>query len=236
MSSVRVAVPGGDVSVAIDEPDARVRRHASPALFVLGHGAGGSLADPLLVALARAIASRGHRVVRFNFLYSEARRRLPDPSILLESTWRGVLGFVRAELASEAGRRLIIGGKSMGGRMATHLAVAGEAVDGIVLFGYPLHPARRPDKLRAAHLAQLRVPTLFVSGSRDALCDLQLLRPAIAPVAELARLHVIEGADHALALPRRSGTTLDDTVTSVVDVVDSWLARDVVPRSRCEAR
>jgi len=119
--------------------------------------------------------------------------------------------------------------------MATHLAAAGEAVDGVVLFGYPLHPAKKPEKLRAAHLSTIRAPSLFVQGSRDALCDLGLLRPVVAAMSGRAELAVIEGADHSLARPLRSGATLENTAVDVARLVDDWLARRVAARARSGA-
>jgi predicted alpha/beta-hydrolase family hydrolase len=117
---------------------------------------------------------------------------------------------------------LIIGGKSMGGRMASHLAAAGAAVDGLVFLGYPLHPAGRPDRLRDAHLPRIRVPMLFLTGTRDALCELALLRRVLAPLPS-ARLQVIDDADHSFAVRRSSGRGSDAVLGELVDAIDDWL-------------
>jgi hypothetical protein len=201
---------------------ARVRAPASPrgALFVFGHGAGGALDDRLLVALDRLLEERGHGVVRFNFAYREAGRRLPDPVPRLETTYRAVIEHARAAIAHG---RLFIGGKSMGGRIATHLAAEGERVDGVVLLGYPLHPAKRPDKLRDAHLGRIGVPVLFLQGTRDPLCDLALLLRAVQPMGERATVHVVEGGDHSLGVARASGRTKDEVREEIGAAVDAWL-------------
>lgn len=183
-------------------------RSPQGAFFVLAHGAGGSLEDPLLVEVARALAKRGHGVARFNFGYRDAGRRLPDRAPILEATWLEVLQHLRRRRKA---RRFILGGKSMGGRMASHLAARGEAMHGLLLLGYPLQPMTRPSRkpdapapvLRSAHLPEIEAPTLFVQGTRDPLCDLALLRPALASMKARRDLLVIEGADHSLAVPKK---------------------------------
>ena len=197
-------------------------RDASAALFVLAHGAGGSLEDPLLLDVHRALALAGHGVIRFNFLYRDRGAKLPDKTPLLEATWRAVLAWAR-ERFPEHGARLVIGGKSMGGRMASHLAAAGDSVSGLFLLGYPLHPAKQPEKLRDAHLASIPVRSFFAQGSKDALCDLALMRPAVAKMGALAQLFVIEGADHSLALPKKAGISAADLNSNIVAEACRWL-------------
>jgi predicted alpha/beta-hydrolase family hydrolase len=135
--------------------------------LILGHGAGAGQTSGFMVAFATALAERGIDIVTFNFLYSELRRRIPDPNARLESCWRAVIETVRSRITSNADR-LAIGGKSMGGRIASQVA-AGEArgLAGLVFLGYPLHPPGRPDRLRAAHLGDVKAPMLFVQGTRD---------------------------------------------------------------------
>lgn len=202
-------------------------RRSSP-VFVLAHGAGGSSSDPLIVATSTALAARGYGVVRFNFLYREAGKKLPDKTPVLEDTWDSVLDWVVKQYPRR-GRRLVIGGKSMGGRMATHLAARGRAVDGLLLLGYPLHPAKRPTSLRDAHLPAITVRTFFAQGERDALCDLGLLRAAMTKMGGRARLLVIEGADHSLALPKKRGRSREDVVAEVVEGANAWLLEDQEP-------
>jgi predicted alpha/beta-hydrolase family hydrolase len=197
---------------------------ASPvARLVLAHGAGAPQTHPWMVAMARKLSSHGTRgidVVTFNFLYAEARRRAPDRKDILEATWRAALDAVRALPA--APRRLFIGGKSMGGRIATQVAATGGAgnVAGLVLLGYPLHPPGKPDRLRAAHLPYVRVPMLFVQGSRDAFGTPAELAPHVAKLSPGTRVFVIEGGDHSLAPPKRKGgETLDQVLERVADEI-----------------
>jgi uncharacterized protein len=221
-------IPVGDASTSafVSAPS------AGGSVFVLAHGAGGSLADPLLVDIHRALASRGHGVVRFNFLYRERGAKLPDRAPVCEATFRHVLGWVEHRFAKHQGR-VIIGGKSMGGRMASHLAAAagsegGAAIGGLFLLGYPLHPAlsaaaKEPKKLRDEHLPRIRARTLFAQGTKDALCDLTLMRPRVKKMGAHAKLYVIDDADHSLALPKRAGRSREDVASSVVMEASAWL-------------
>src|ERR1700690_4358152 len=130
---------GQSVSAVIALPHPR-----ADTVVVLAHGAGSDMTAPLLVAVADGLARHGFPTVRFNFPYKERGGRAPDPAPVLERCYRAVLAQVRGERGLSA-RRLVIGGKSMGGRMASHLAAAGESVDGLFLLGYPLHPAGKPE-------------------------------------------------------------------------------------------
>src|SRR5262245_12036930 len=146
---------GQHVSGVIALPEQR-----TDTAVVLAPGAGSDMRHPWLVAVADALSQRGFSTVRFNFPYKERRGRIPDPAPVLEACYRAVLAQLREDRELDA-RRLMIGGKSMGGRMASHLAAAGEPVDGLLFLGYPLHPAGKPDKLRVAHLGRISVPMLF---------------------------------------------------------------------------
>lgn len=195
------------------------------ATVVLAHGAGNDMTNPLLVAFADALAERGYATVRFNFPYKERGGRAPDPAPVLEACYRAVLAQVRADTDLRA-KRLVIGGKSMGGRMASHLAAAGEAVDGLLFLGYPLHPAGKPERLRAAHLQRIAVPMLFLAGTRDALCRLDLLRAALAGLPK-ATLHVVDDGDHSFAVRVRSGRDQAAVRSEIVDASLAWLATAV---------
>lgn len=213
-------MPGGAVEVERWKGAAR-----GAVTFVLAHGAGGSRNDPLLVELGGALCERGHAVVRFDFLYRALGRKLPDRAPILEATFQAVLARVRAELPRGSGP-LIIGGKSMGGRMASRIVAGGEPADGLLLLSYPLHPAKRPSELRVEHLPRVAIPTLFVQGTRDPLCDLSLLRPELARMPR-AELLVLEAANHDLRVPKRdpgSGTE----IARVEEAVGEWVARAVV--------
>src|SRR5262245_287449 len=144
--------------------------------FVFAHGAGAGQSHPFMVRYARGLAERGLDVVTFNFAYMEAGRKSPDRAPVLEETFRRVIVAAAAHRHVTA-RRLLIGGKSMGGRMATHLAAARESwpdkappLDGVVVFGYPLNPPGGPSRVspdRVSHLVRIAVPTLIVQGTRD---------------------------------------------------------------------
>lgn len=170
------------------------------ATLVLGHGAGAPQTHPWMVAMAEALAARGVRTVTFNFLYTEARRRVPDRPPVLEATWRAAIAAVKAHLGEA---RPFIGGKSMGGRIATQVAAQPDVdVAGLVLLGYPLHPPGKPQQLRTAHLPQVRAPMLFVQGSRDPFGGAEELGPHLVGLSPGTRLFAVEGGDHSLAVPR----------------------------------
>lgn len=214
----RFSIAGGQrVSAVVTLPDAQ----SADALVVLAHGAGSDLTSPLLVAVADALAPHGFPTVRFNFPYTERGGGAPDPPRVLESCYRAVLAQVRADRELGA-RRLVIGGKSMGGRMASHLAAAGETVDGLLLLGYPLHPAGRPEQARVAHLPRIAVPMLFLAGTRDSLCRLDLLRDVLAGLPQ-ATLHVVEDGDHSFAVRKRSGRDQGSVREEIVQASVAWL-------------
>jgi uncharacterized protein len=170
------------------------RAAAARSTLILAHGAGAPQTHAFLVEVAGKLAERGVDVVTFDFLYMRAGRKLPDRSPVLEATWRAAIAATRAELGVA---RLAIGGKSMGGRIASHLAAAGDAVDALVFFGYPLHPMGKPKVRRDAHLPAIRCPMLFVQGTRDALGEAREIRLLLRRLPT-ASLHVVEGADHSL--------------------------------------
>lgn len=217
----RFAIDGGWVSGAVTLP----RNERPVATVVLAHGAGAPMHAPLLVDVAERLAAHGLAAVRFNFPYAERGARAPDRALVLEACYRAVLAQVRGDARLSQGR-LIIGGKSMGGRMASHLAAAGEAIDGLLFLGYPLHPAGKPEHLRAAHLSRIAVPMLFVSGTRDALCRLDLLAGVLRDLP-LATQHVVEDGDHSFAVRRRAGRDRAAVVGEIVAAVRDWLTRRV---------
>jgi predicted alpha/beta-hydrolase family hydrolase len=210
---------GTSVSVALAWPSG-FRRGQTPAL-VLAPGAGSDLEGPLIAFLAREFA-QSHLTVRFNFPYRERGRSAPDPQRVLEVTYRAVLAWLRDHRRLAPGA-IAIGGKSMGGRIASHLAAGDEAVFGLVLLGYPLHPPGRPDRLRDAHLPAIRVPTLFVQGSRDPLCRLDLLRPVLDRLTAPYSLHVVEDGDHSFKVRKRTGRSETEVLHAIRDQVAAFL-------------
>jgi len=194
-----------------------------PATVVLAHGAGAPQSSAFMVAFAEGLARRGCHAVTFNFPYTEQGRRLPDRAPTLEACFRDVIAAVRAR-ADLAAAPLVIGGKSMGGRMASHLAAQGVPdLAGLVALGYPLHPPGRPDRLRAEHLARIRQPFLIVQGSRDAFGTPEELRSALAPLGATATLHVVEGGDHSFKVPKRGPITQAEVFERVQDEIARWI-------------
>lgn len=183
-------------------------------LLALTHGAGGTYETPSLVAYAEAMAARGMRVVRFNLPYVEAGKKTPGPQARDEACWRDVA----TTLASETSR-LLLGGRSYGGRMATHVVADGVACAGLVLLAYPLHPPGKPERLRSAHLERIMAPMLFLQGTRDPFADPTLLARTLAQLPQASR-HRLEGGDHGHKVARR---TPADVAAELADATVHWL-------------
>jgi predicted alpha/beta-hydrolase family hydrolase len=190
-------------------------------VLVLAHGAGAGMNHPFMTALANELAAAGVASFRFQFPYMEQRRRVPDRAPVLTATVQAAV-HVASEAAPEL--PLFAGGKSLGGRM-TSLAAAQHGLDkvrGLVFFGFPLHPPNQPGTKRAEHLREVRLPMLFLQGTRDALADLKLLRPICAELGAQATLHVIEGADHSFHVLKSSGKTDKSVLEELVRSVGTW--------------
>lgn len=204
----------GSVSVSVARPS------RSKATVVIAHGAGGNMDTPSIVSLQHDLAASSVSAVRFNFLYSEKGRRAPDRQPKLVATWRAVASFVRSELRP---KKLFLAGRSMGGRMASYLAADGYACDGLVFLAYPLHPPGKPDRLRKDHLANVSVPLLFISGTRDSFAGLPLLEPLAKQLK--ARLFLLEGADHGFKVPKKLGRSVreveQDVAATVLEFIEN---------------
>jgi predicted alpha/beta-hydrolase family hydrolase len=198
---------------------------AAYATLVLAHGAGAPQQSAFMVDFARALATRGIDVLTFNFLYTEQGRRVPDRTELLDACYRAAVRAARDHFGRAS---VFIGGKSMGGRIATHLAAADDAqasgIKGVVLLGYPLHPPGKPDQLRAAHLRHIDVPVLFVQGERDPFGTPEELRPIIASMAAPVTLHVVENGDHSLA-PSRARDAVAAAYRAIQAAIAAWIYR-----------
>ena len=189
----------------------------SPHVFLFAHGAGAPMTHPFMSAVARGMGERGIRVVRFNFAYMEARKRAPDRQPMLLETWRRVIE------EHGGGRRVCIGGKSMGGRMAS--MVADEmTVRGLVCFGYPFHPPGKPEALRTAHLAELRTPTMIFHGTRDEFGSPEEI--ATYTLSPSICLQFLDDGDHDLK-PRKalSGFSTGDHLKTIATSIDAWTKR-----------
>ena len=212
---------GSQVSAEVAFPDDH--QPGTGVAVILGHGAGTDMTNPQLGAVHRGLAERGLVAVKFNFPYSEQKRRAPDRMPVLEACFRDVVQAVQAD-AAILPEKLILGGKSMGGRVASHLAAKGVACAGLVFLGYPLHPAGRPEQLRTAHLPQIPAPMLFFAGTRDGLCDLRLLRQAIEALHVPITLHVIEGGDHSFKVLKSVARSVP-VDQELADVSARWIAK-----------
>ena len=212
--------PGESVGALIYPAAARSRAGVT---LMLAHGAGAGQRSPFVARFATGLAARGIDSVTFNFSYTEHGRRVPDPNQKLEACYRAAIETVRHH--EKLGRgKLAIGGKSMGGRIASQVAAGGaEDVAALVFLGYPLHPPGKPDQLRAKHLADIAAPMLFVQGSRDAFGTSGELRPMIEKLKVPAELHVVEGGDHSFKVPKRAGIAQEEVYETVLDRITGWL-------------
>jgi hypothetical protein len=190
-------------------------------LLVLAHGAGAGMKHPFLENLSAQLNAAGMATFRYQFLYMEQRRKIPDPPAVLTAT---VAAAVRTASHAAPGLPVLAGGKSMGGRMTSQAAAKNllDGVSGLVFFGFPLHPPNRPGTNRAEHLSKVTVPMLFLQGTRDSLADLKLLRPICKKLKERATLHIIENADHSFHVPKKSGKTDADVLRELSDTTAAW--------------
>jgi predicted alpha/beta-hydrolase family hydrolase len=199
------------------------------ATLILAHGAGAGQHSSYMVNTARALAALGVRVVTFNFLYTEQRRRIPDRAPALESCYRAVVQALLVHGVAADARAcepIFIGGKSMGGRIATQIAAADRdlPIAGLVLLGYPLHPPGRPEQRRDKHLPSVDRPMLFVQGSKDAFgtpAELGLIIDALGP--SRATLHVVAGGDHSFKVARANQAAQAAVMDDVHRTVVGWI-------------
>jgi predicted alpha/beta-hydrolase family hydrolase len=210
-----IRVPVRDFSVTAS------LRGSGETTVALGHGAGGDRESPLLVRLASALAESGRGALLYNFPYTDKGRRVPDSPEVLEMTARAVAEHARGPLGA---RRVVLGGKSMGGRIASQAVAKGAPAEGLVFLGYPLHPPGRTETRRDKHLPKVGVPMLFVQGTRDAFARWDLLEKLIGRLGEAATLHRIDDGDHSFRVPKRSGRTAADVEAEVFQAVLGWLA------------
>lgn len=193
------------------------------ACFVLGHGAGAGMAHAFMVDLAAALEARQIGTLRYQFPYMEAGSKRPDPPSLCHATVRAAVEAARQHAPDVT---LIAGGKSFGGRMTSQAQAASPLPDvrGLVFVGFPLHPPKKPATDRAAHLAEVRIPMLFLQGTRDELADLSLLTPIVEKLGTHATLKRIEGGDHSFHVLARSGRNDWEVMQELADTIAGWVA------------
>ena len=199
-----------DLRIEVDKGTAvSARRYlpqvASGTILLYAPGAGSNIDDAFGVYLGRELARNGIETWLFQFPYMETRRRAPDRAPVLEATWNAAIAQARAS----GPKLLVIGGRSMGGRIASRVVAQGAPVDGLVLFAYPLVPPGRDGAARAEHLPDIAVPTLFCSGTRDSFGTPDQLLDASKLVTN-SRLHLLDGADHGFATLKSSGRSRGD--------------------------
>ena len=212
-----IPLPGGGViSGLLEVPPAKA------ACYVFAHGAGAGMNHAFMNAVARGLAERGIATLRFQFPYMEQGSKRPDPPAVAQAAIRAA---VHAAAARLPGVPLFAGGKSYGGRMTSQAQVAEPLpeVRGLVFVGFPLHPAGKPSVERAEHLVQVRLPMLFLQGTRDSLADLELIRQTTTTLGARATLHVVEGADHSFHVLVRSGRTDEQVLQELLDVMARWM-------------
>jgi predicted alpha/beta-hydrolase family hydrolase len=215
LTSWRVKV-GEEETSAVFEP---ALASAGGALFVFAHGAGGHMADRGMLAMSERLRGLGLHVVRFNFLYREKRSSHPDTMPRLKECIAAVASHARREVGPQT---LILGGRSMGGRAASMLAADGFACDGLLLLAYPLHPAGKPEELRDAHLAQIKMPVLCLNGTRDALCRRDLMEGVGARLTASWTMHWLEAADHSFHVLKSSGRTDGEVLSEIAETCAAW--------------
>lgn len=186
--------------------------------ILMAHGAGTNQDHATVVAIRDGFAAEGFGVATFNYPYTERGRRGPDRPPKLLQCHGAMLQWAKEHM----GPGIVMAGRSMGGRMATMLAAGGERCAGIILFSYPLHPAGKPERLRVDHLPDVKAPMLFLSGTRDPLCKLELLEEHVRPLPN-ATIHLIEDGDHSMRVRIKSGRSSEEAHDEMMQAANDWL-------------
>lgn len=211
-------IPIGDESVSA----LLIRPEDAKALYVFAHGAGAGMTHKSMASNAEGLAERGIATLRYQFPYMEKGSKRPDPPRIAHAAVRAAA----AEAVKLApGLSLFAGGRSFGGRMTSQTQANSPlpGVRGLAFLGFPLHPAGKPGIERAEHLSRVQVPMLFVSGARDALAEMNLLKSAVETLGDRATLHVIAEADHSLKVAARSGRTSAEAEAEALDAMAEWM-------------
>jgi uncharacterized protein len=193
------------------------------AAVIAAHGAGNDMHNPLLAYFSEGLGRAGYLSLRFNFLYKEKGQRAPDPQEKLVRTWQAAFEFIKNH-PQVGTSHIVAAGKSMGGRVASQMAADGLiSPKGLVFLGYPLHPPGKKEQLRDAHLYGITVPMLFFAGTRDALCDLDLLKPVVGRLKAPTVLEVVEGGDHSFVLPKSFKVSEEEVYDGILKRTIEWL-------------
>lgn len=193
---------------------------------IFAHGAANDMNNPLIQFLSRGLALAGYVTLRFNFLYKEKGKKSPDSQAKLVQTWQSVYRFFSTHPEFGPGS-IVACGKSMGGRVASQMVAEGLLpVSKMVFLGYPLHAPGKKDQLRDAHLYTIPIPMLFLAGTRDTLCDLNILKTVLDRLKATWGLEVIEGGDHSFRVPKSHPVSQEDTYAQILLAVLGWFKRD----------
>jgi hypothetical protein len=200
-------------------------------LYVMAHGAGAGMRHPFLEQMATRLADREVATFRYQFPYMQAGEGRPDPPPVLEAT---VLAAVQTAGEMMPSLPMLAGGKSLGGRMTSHVASRSflPGVRGLVFLGFPLHAPKKPAVTRAVHLEQVPLPMLFLQGTRDTLADLDLVTSVCGRLEGHATLHLVDGGDHSFKVLKRSGRTEDDVLDELADTIQHWATALLQPVRR----
>jgi predicted alpha/beta-hydrolase family hydrolase len=218
MEALRIPVGADSVSALLIRPD------DAKALYLFAHGAGAGMTHKAMDSNAQGLAERGIATLRYQFPYMEKGSKRVDPPKVAHAAVRAAAAEA-AKLAAVL--PLFAGGRSFGGRMTSQAQADSPlaGVRGLAFLGFPLHPAGKPGVERAEHLSRVEVPMLFVSGERDALAELDLLRPVVAGLGDRATLHVVADADHSLKVRAKSGRTAAEAEAEALDEMARWMIR-----------
>ena len=221
-----ISVPAGEsVSGVLDVPQGFTAGRT--AAVITAHGAGNDMHTPLLVQFNAGLCRAGYLCLRFNFPYKEKGQKAPDPQEKLVRAWQAAFGFVAGH-PRYGTPRIVAAGKSMGGRIASQMAADGHISPmALVFLGYPLHPPGKKEQLRDEYLYRIHIPMLFFAGTRDALCDLDLLKPVVGRLKAPAALEVIEGGDHSFVLPKSSKTSEEEVCNQILNRTVAWLKQTI---------
>jgi predicted alpha/beta-hydrolase family hydrolase len=216
----KVQVGEDEVTAAFEAADEPL----ADAVLIQAHGASTHMEHRTTLNLAQEFRGRGLGVVRFNFVYTEKKKGPPDRMPRLMECFGAVVQRAREEIQP---RHLFIGGHSMGGRAASMMGAEGFECDGLLLLGYPLHPSGQPAKLRDAHLSQITSPVLCMNGTRDELCQRELMERVLEGLPNTFTMHWLEAADHGFHVQKRSGRTDEEILREIGDVSQNWVKKRI---------